>query len=68
MVAQGAAPIVARFTEVSSFARGKRVRVTTGQETYAGITAGLEPNGLLRVEREDGRVESVISGDVREAS
>jgi BirA family biotin operon repressor/biotin-[acetyl-CoA-carboxylase] ligase len=68
MVAHGAAPIVARFTEVSSFARGKRVRVTTGQETYAGITAGLEPNGLLRVERDDGRVESVISGDVREAS
>ena len=58
---------MARFTEVSSFARGKRVRISTAAETYTGTTDGLEPNGLLRVRRDDGRSESVISGDVAEA-
>jgi BirA family biotin operon repressor/biotin-[acetyl-CoA-carboxylase] ligase len=66
-VAEGSAPILARFTEVSSYARGKRVRITTGNETYTGITDGLDPSGLLRVRRDDGRCEVVISGDVAEA-
>ena len=48
--------------------RGKRVRISTATETYVGTTAGLEPNGLLRVERDDGRMEVVTSGDVAEAS
>ncbi len=65
-VAEGAARILARFAEVSSYARGKRVRISTATETYTGITAGLEPNGLLRVERDDGRTQVVISGDVAE--
>ncbi len=66
-VAEGSAPILARFTEVSSYARGKRVRITTGNETYTGTTDGLDPSGLLRVRRDDGRCEVVISGDVAEA-
>jgi BirA family biotin operon repressor/biotin-[acetyl-CoA-carboxylase] ligase len=66
-VAEGPGPILARFAEVSSYARGKRVRISTATETYVGTTAGLEPNGLLRVEREDGRTQVVISGDVAEA-
>jgi hypothetical protein len=32
-----------------------------------GTTAGLGPEGLLQVEREDGRVVTVIAGDVAEA-
>jgi len=67
-LAEGAAPILTRFAEVSSYARGKRVRISTATETYVGTTAGLEPNGLLRVERDDGRIEVVTSGDVAEAS
>jgi BirA family biotin operon repressor/biotin-[acetyl-CoA-carboxylase] ligase len=66
-LAEGPAPIVARFNEVSSFARGKRVRISTPAESYAGLTEGLEPHGLLRVRRDDGRLETVISGDVAEA-
>ncbi len=58
---------MARFAEVSTYARGKRVRISTATETYVGTTAGLESNGLLRVEREDGRTQVVISGDVAEA-
>ena len=64
---EGPAPIVARFSEVSSFARGKRVRISTPSESYTGLTDGLEPHGLLRVQRDDNRLETVISGDVAEA-
>jgi BirA family biotin operon repressor/biotin-[acetyl-CoA-carboxylase] ligase len=67
-LAEGPEPIVARFTELSSYARGKRVRISTPTESYAGVTDGLEPNGLLRVRRDGGRIELVISGDVTEAS
>jgi len=66
-LAEGPAPIVNRFTEVSSFARGKRVRISTPWESYTGLTEGLEPHGLLRVRRDDGRQDTVISGDVAEA-
>ena len=66
-VREGMASVIARFESVSSYARGKRVRVTNGTESYAGTTAGLGPEGLLQVEREDGRVTAVISGDVTEA-
>ncbi len=67
-VREGAAPLLARFAQVSSFAQGKRVRVSTATESFTGITAGLDPSGLLRVAREDGRVEPVIAGDVAEAN
>ena len=68
-LAQGSAPILRRFAEVSSFFQGKRVRITTATETFTGATAGLEPSGVLRVERDDGRgTELVLSGDVAEAS
>ena len=42
-------------------------RLTTATETFTGTTAGLEASGLLRVARDDGRVEPVIAGDVSEA-
>jgi BirA family transcriptional regulator, biotin operon repressor / biotin---[acetyl-CoA-carboxylase] ligase len=64
---EGAEAIVARFSEVSSFARGKHVRVETLTETYTGTTAGLEPGGLLRVRRDDGRTLPIIAGAVTEA-
>ena len=63
----GPESVVARFTEVSSFARGKRVRVESPTETYTGTTDGLEPGGLLRVRRDDGRVLAVIAGTLTEA-
>jgi BirA family biotin operon repressor/biotin-[acetyl-CoA-carboxylase] ligase len=68
-LAEGPSAIVARFADVSSFAKGKRVRISTARESYVGVTDGLEPNGLLRVQRSDtGGIEIVTSGDVREAS
>ncbi len=68
-LAEGSAPIIRRFSQVSSYAQGKRVRITTATESYTGSTAGLEPSGVLRVARDDGRgIELVLSGDVQEAS
>ncbi len=66
-LSKGPGPIVARFGEVSSYARGKRVRISTPLESYTGVTQGLEPHGLLRVLRDDGPSTVVISGDVAEA-
>jgi BirA family biotin operon repressor/biotin-[acetyl-CoA-carboxylase] ligase len=65
-VQEGPEAIVARFTECSSYARGKRVRIETGSETYTGTTDGLEPSGLLRVRRDDGKVAPVIAGTLSE--
>jgi len=68
-LAEGARPILRRFAEVSTYCEGKRVRITTATETFTGTTAGLEPSGVLRVTRDDGGgTESVLSGDVTEAS
>jgi BirA family transcriptional regulator, biotin operon repressor / biotin---[acetyl-CoA-carboxylase] ligase len=64
----GPAPILRRFSEVSSYSQGKRVQITTNAEKFTGVTSGLEPTGVLRVLRDDGRgVEAVISGDVGDA-
>ncbi|HVA94816.1 MAG TPA: biotin--[acetyl-CoA-carboxylase] ligase [Candidatus Dormibacteraeota bacterium] len=64
---EGPEAIVARFSEVSSYARGKRVRITTVTDTYVGTTEGLEPGGLLRVKHDDGRILPVIAGTLTEA-
>lgn len=63
---EGAAFVVERFQAVSSFANGKRVRVETGRTTYQGTTAGLSPEGLLLVKKDDGSTVTVIAGDVTE--
>jgi BirA family biotin operon repressor/biotin-[acetyl-CoA-carboxylase] ligase len=66
LLSTGAAGVVKRFEAVSSYARGKRVRVTNGNDTFTGVTDGLEDEGLLRVNRDDGRVSTVIAGEVTE--
>ncbi len=63
---EGVTSVVARFEAVSSYAKGKRVRVTNTTESYTGTTAGLGPEGLLQVERDDGQLVTVIVGDVAE--
>ena len=66
-ITDGAAPILRQFAEVSSYAEGKRVRITTEKETFDGMTAGLEPSGILRVRRDDGSLEQILSGNLSEA-
>ncbi len=64
---EGPAYVVERFVAVSPFANGKRVRVDTGRDTYAGVTAGLSSEGMLLVKKDNGATVTVIAGDVTEA-
>ncbi len=66
LLSAGAAGVVKRFEAVSSYARGKRVRVTNGNDTFTGVTAAWRTKGLLRVKRDDGKVSTVIAGEVTE--
>jgi BirA family transcriptional regulator, biotin operon repressor / biotin---[acetyl-CoA-carboxylase] ligase len=63
---EGPSFVIDRFESVSSFARGRRVRVDTGLEAYLGTTSGLSPEGLLLVARDNGPLTTVIAGDVTE--
>jgi biotin-(acetyl-CoA carboxylase) ligase len=67
-LSEGPASVIERFTRVSSYAQGKRVRVSNGRENFTGTTAGLGPEGLLQVKRDSGQVTTVIAGDVAEAT
>lgn len=67
LLRDGPASVIERFERTSSYARGKRVRVSTVTESYSGTTAGLAPEGLLKVQRDSGEVTTVIAGDITEA-
>ena len=64
---EGSSSVIERFTKVSRYAQGKRVRVSNGKDAFTGVTAGLGPEGLLQVQRDSGQVTTVIAGDVAEA-
>jgi len=63
---QGPQAIIDRWRAASSYCEGKRVKIVAATETYTGRTAGLDASGLLRIITDDGRVQTVLSGDVRE--
>ncbi len=60
----GAEHIIREWCASSSYAFGRRVRVTLNHEVFEGTTRGLEADGALRVELDDGRVKAVRAGDV----
>jgi len=62
----GTAPVASAWAAASSFAEGKRVRVTGTGDPYTATTAGLDPSGALRVSKESGEVITLISGEVVE--
>ncbi len=63
---QGPQSIIERWCASSSYCDGKRVKVVAPTETYTGRTAGLDASGHLRIVTDDGRVQTVLSGDVME--
>ena len=63
---EGSAAIARRWAAASTFAQGKRIRVLAGAGEFLATTVGLEPSGALRVRREDGREELLVSGEVVE--
>ena len=60
----GAEKIRAEWTQRSSYAFGKNVRVVIENETIHGITQGIEENGALRVRQDSGEIRTIHAGDV----
>ncbi|HVG29675.1 MAG TPA: biotin--[acetyl-CoA-carboxylase] ligase [Pyrinomonadaceae bacterium] len=61
----GAEAAVRAWSAASTYAEGKRVRVTLGDgEAIEGTTRGLEPDGALRVETTNADIKIVRAGDV----
>ncbi len=63
---EGGAAITRRWSAASTFAEGRRIRVRTNAGEFLATTAGLEPSGALRIRREDGREEAMVSGEIAE--
>lgn len=59
-----AAEVISRWEQLSSYARGCAVRVTSGDGSVEGVTRGLTSSGALLLELDDGRVREVVSGEV----
>ena len=58
--------ILRRFSEGSSWADGKKVRIEENGSAFQGTTQGLDPRGFLLVRTPHG-MQTVISGTVRES-
>ncbi|MBV9211147.1 MAG: biotin--[acetyl-CoA-carboxylase] ligase, partial [Acidobacteria bacterium] len=60
----GAAKLLEEWAARSSYATGKRVRVSLSDEMFEGVTRGLASDGALRVETMAGSIRLVRAGDV----
>jgi BirA family biotin operon repressor/biotin-[acetyl-CoA-carboxylase] ligase len=65
LVEGGRQSVIDQFARHSSYARGKRVRVTQPDGFVEGVTAGLDPAGFLIVRRDDGTDSLILAGGVR---
>lgn len=52
------------WTKRSSYAFGKEVQASLENETIIGTTRGIEENGALRIETENGEIKIIQAGDV----
>jgi BirA family transcriptional regulator, biotin operon repressor / biotin---[acetyl-CoA-carboxylase] ligase len=57
--------ILRRFTESSSWVRGKQVRIEENGERIEGTTEGLDARGFLQVRTVNG-LQTILSGTVRQ--
>ena len=62
----GPQEIIREWRRRSSYFSDKSVRVVLENETIIGTTDGLEPNGALRIRKDDGSVTVVQAGDVEQ--
>jgi BirA family biotin operon repressor/biotin-[acetyl-CoA-carboxylase] ligase len=60
----GNAAIIREWCTRSSYCEGKLIRLTDDGETLVGTTRGLERDGALRVETDDGEIRVLRAGDV----
>ena len=61
----GACATLQAWSQASSYAEGKRVKVKTETEVFEGTTRGLAADGRLRVETSRGEIRLLHAGDVR---
>ncbi len=61
---RGAEDMIRAWSKRSSYARGKQITVSNGDEILKGTTRGLESDGALRVETRAGEIKTVRAGDV----
>jgi BirA family biotin operon repressor/biotin-[acetyl-CoA-carboxylase] ligase len=62
--ADGAEETIRQWSRLSTYAESRRVRVALAKETFEGTTRGLEPDGALRVETEQGEIRIIRAGDI----
>jgi BirA family biotin operon repressor/biotin-[acetyl-CoA-carboxylase] ligase len=67
LLTAGPAATIQRFEHISSYARGRKVRVGEDGNYVFGVTAGLASDGILLLRRENGSVERIVAGHVRPA-
>ena len=60
----GATIVLQEWIDRSSYANGRTVDVVNGEETFRGITRGIELDGALRVETQSKEIRIVRAGDV----
>ncbi len=60
--------VLAAFTQQSSYVRGRRVAVELNGTEVRGITAGLDANGYLLLDDDNGRRHTILAGGVRPCS
>ena len=58
------ARIVDEWSNRSSYAIGKLVQVSNGDDVWQGTTCGVEPDGALRLRTASGEIKVVRAGDV----
>ena len=66
LLKEGHEAIVREWSGVSSYAEGKRVRVTVPGSEFFGVTTGLDTSGALKLRRDDGRQELLLAGEITE--
>ena len=65
---EGGEPILAMFSQASSFVYGRRVSVDQGHSMVQGTTAGLSSSGFLILQGDDGTKKVIFAGGVRPCS
>lgn len=56
--------VISRWEQLSSYARGRAVRVESSKDSIEGMTRGLNAAGALIVEMDTGETREIVSGEV----
>jgi BirA family transcriptional regulator, biotin operon repressor / biotin---[acetyl-CoA-carboxylase] ligase len=57
--------VLRRFSQASSYANGRRVRVEQQGRTLEGVTCGLDSSGFLLLREDSGAETTILAGGVR---